>query len=215
MMNKDMCVWVRLLQSKHLHVVVRKQIPVSPRSYRLMYYYYATTASYKACGASTQCYLQGKPCLPLHCRVMPAAQALSPSAAVPSCKRISLKTLNCVNQPLLIKTRAIPGAFLWLLSPSHTLPSVENPMASIARDLASVHSANRWAAVWSPWPHGQAGDAVPRTPRRSKKARKPIFSVRALHNAAPSAFANDSYRRRCLPWKAWCIRILQTYVISR
>ena len=80
--------------------------------------------------------------------------------------------------------------------------------ARIARDLASVHSANRWAAVWSPCPHGQAGDTIPGTAHRNRKARRPIFSVRVWHSTAASAFANDSYRRRSLPWKALRIRML-------
>ena len=127
---------------------------------------------------------------------------------MPSCNRISLKTLNCASQPRLIKTRAIPGAFLWSPSPSHTSLFVEKPMPRIARDLASVHSANWWVVVWSPCPHRQAGDAIPATPRRNRKARRPVFSVRAWHSTAASAFASDSYRRRCLPWKALCINTL-------
>ena len=104
-------------------------------AYLLLYYRVPTLAS--------------APCLP---GVRRRAQALSSSAAVPSCNRISLKTLNCGSQPQLIKACAIPGAFLWPLGPSHTSPVDETPMARIARDLVSVHSVNRCAAVWSPCP---------------------------------------------------------------
>ena len=148
------------------------------------------SASHKACGASTQYYLQGKPCLPDEnpCRdpsvvkvcgwdkwrraprlgmgasgsgkprmlaatlpgcacnpgAVPAQAALSSSAAICSSRSL-LKTLNCGSQPLSTRTRAIPGAFPWSPSPFHTSSFDKNPMARMAWDLVSAHSANRCA----------------------------------------------------------------------
>ena len=102
----------------------------------------------------------------------------------------------------------MPGAVSLWLRPLATPSLVVYPNARRAWDLLSVHSANRCVAVWGPRPHGQTGVAISGTFFLNKNARNPIFSVRAWHSAAPSAFAKVSYKRRRPPWNSLCVWVL-------
>ena len=59
-------------------------------------------------------------------------------------------------------------------------PGVEKPMVRIIRDLGSVHSAKRCAAVSSPLPHEQVGDAMLDTRCRGHRAGKGRCVIRSF-----------------------------------
>ena len=103
------------------------------------------------------------------------AQACLLSSAIMFARCSSLNTLNCGSQPLRTRARAIFGAVSWWLKPWCTSSLVLYPSVRKPIDLLSMHSVKRWAAVWSPCPHGQLGVVISGTFRRYKNACKPIF----------------------------------------
>ena len=100
------------------------------------------------------------------------------------------------------------GAVSTWLRPRYTSISVSYPSALIPSNLSSVQAANKCAAVWEPSPHGHIGVVTPGTRLLNKKARSPIFSVRAWQSTAPFALAKVSYRRRWPPSNALAAKIL-------